>query len=50
MPLVIYYLDAVRQVFRSPGGPDITPPTPYGELGYGQDAYGIDPYGSPEES
>lgn len=47
MPVVLYFLDAATRMFRSAGGPDIEPATPYGSNGYGQDAYGIDPYGSP---
>lgn len=48
MPLIAYYLDVQAKLYRSVGGPDLTPPDPFGETGYGQSAYGNDSYGSTE--
>lgn len=45
MALVLYYLDALAQKFRSVGGPDLDPSTPQGLAGYGQSAYGTSAYG-----
>lgn len=40
MALVIYLYDALTRKYRSPGGPDLTPPDPIGTQGYGQSPYG----------
>ena len=45
MALVLYYLDALAQKFRSVGGPDLDPSTPQGLTGFGQSPFGTSSFG-----
>lgn len=44
MGVIVYWWDAAAKVYRSVGGPDVTPPD-NDIIGYGESPYGVSPYG-----